>query len=292
MQQHTIERKKMKLSFDKMHGTMNDFVVFDDLNRKISLTPGEISYLCNRRSGIGADGIIIVRDSQVADFFMDYINSDGSIAEMCGNGIRCLAKYVYDHELTDKRSLTIETRAGVKSVELYLSKKAKVESVRVDMGNPIFEAALIPTTYEPESVPIIDLPILMNDFIFKATLVSMGNPHCIIFLDEDIERHPQRFGPKIEIDPLFPMKTNVEFVRIFDEHSISMRVWERGSGETFSCGTGACASAVASVLKELTSSPIMVDLLGGKLIIEWSGIGTPVLMTGPAVSVFTGEISF
>lgn len=280
----------MNINFKKMHGTKNDFVVFDDLEGKVLLSQEQVADMCDRRAGIGADGVIVVRRSGVADFFMDYTNADGSLAEMCGNGIRCLAKYAYDCELTDKKVLPVETRSGVKTLELVPGKDGKIESIRVDMGAPIFEPAKIPAKVEAE-YPVIDYPIESEGRVFHGTLVSMGNPHCVIFVDEDPDGLPKAYGPAIEKHPLFPAKTNVEFIRVLDRQHIVMRVWERGSGETYSCGTGACAAAVAANLKGRTDSSPVVHLLGGDLQIDWKGPTFPVIMTGTAVTVFEGTIT-
>jgi diaminopimelate epimerase len=280
----------VNISFRKMHGTMNDFVVFEDLEGKILLSQDQVAHLCDRRAGIGADGVIVVRPSTVADFFMDYINADGSLAEMCGNGIRCLAKYVYDLGLTDKKVLPVETRAGVKTLELVPGTNGNIESVRVDMGAPIFDPAKIPANVDAE-YPVIDYPVESEGRVFHCTLVSMGNPHCVIFVDDDPDALPKVYGPAIERHPLFPAKTNVEFIRVLDRQRIVMRVWERGSGETYSCGTGACAAAVAANLKGLTDSSSVVRLLGGDLHIEWKGPTFPVIMTGSTLTVFEGTIT-
>jgi diaminopimelate epimerase len=281
----------MEIRFQKMHGTLNDFVVFHDLKGEFSLTPQQVALLCNRRSGVGGDGVIAIRPSDKADFFMDYINSDGSLAEMCGNGIRCVAKYAFDNGLTQKTVIPIETRAGIKVVEVFQGSSGKVERAKVDMGKPVFQPELIPAAVKPDKVPVTDQPVYSADRQFTATLISMGNPHCVIILDEDVERLPRLYGPDIEINPLFPAKTNVEFVRVADRGSIIMRVWERGSGETFSCGTGACASAVAAIMKGLVQTPVRVELLGGTLEVAWGGPDSPALMTGPAQTAFSGVIS-
>ena len=280
----------MEINFKKMHGTLNDFVVFHDLDNRIRLSAEQVAHLCDRRAGIGADGVIAVRRSSVADFFMDYINADGSLAEMCGNGIRCLAKYAYDNALTDKKVLPVETRAGIKTLQLIPGENGKIERVRVDMAAPIFEPAKIPANVEAD-YPVIDYPIESQGCLFHGTLVSMGNPHCVIFVDNDPDSFPRQYGPDIEKHPLFPFKTNVEFIRVLDRKHIAMRVWERGSGETFSCGTGACAAAVAANLKGFVDSSCIVQLLGGDLDIEWKGDTFPVIMTGSAVTVFEGSIT-
>jgi diaminopimelate epimerase len=280
----------MRIEFTKMHGTMNDFIVFQDLEDNIELSEAAITRLCDRRSGIGGDGIIAVRSSSEADFFMDYRNSDGSIAEMCGNGIRCTAKYCFDTGLTFKETVTIQTRAGVKEIGLTID-SGVVKSARVDMGPPIFEAAGIPVLAGGSHEPILDLRVESNGRTFKAAVLSMGNPHCVIFLDEDVKGLPSIFGPEIEISPQFPAKTNVEFIKVIDRSRLDMRVWERGSGETFACGTGACAAGVAALLRGFVTNPITVELAGGDLIVEWNGVGSSVFMTGPAESVFTGSIT-
>ncbi|AFM26379.1 diaminopimelate epimerase [Desulfomonile tiedjei] len=280
----------MEVSFLKMHGTMNDFVIFHDLNDTVSLAGDQVAKLCDRRAGVGADGVIVVRQSSIADFFMDYINADGSLAEMCGNGIRCLAKYVYEKGLTAKMRLPVETRSGVKILDLIPGPDGTIGKIKVDMGAPVFDPERIPAAVKHEP-PVIDLPIEAEGRLFHATLVSMGNPHCVIFVDEDPAPLPQRYGPSLEKHALFPAKTNVEFIRVIDRTRLEMRVWERGSGETYSCGTGACAAAVAANLKGLTESSATVELLGGELEIEWKGSSNPVIMTGSAVVVFDGKIT-
>jgi diaminopimelate epimerase len=281
----------MKISFDKMHGTMNDFVVFHDLDEQVDLSSDQISRICHRRAGVGADGIIVVRRSRAADFFMDYRNSDGSLAEMCGNGIRCLAKYVYDHELTDKKRLPVETRAGVKILDLIPGEDGRIHRVRVDMGSPIFDPSGIPVNLETDGRPILDYPLQVGGVTFACNILSMGNPHCVIVTDEPLESLPKQYGPLIETHPLFPAKTNVEFIHVGESSRVTMKVWERGSGETLSCGTGACASMVACALKGLVGPRAVVELPGGDLEIEWKGLESPVIMTGPAAVVYNGRIT-
>ncbi|MBM3301189.1 MAG: diaminopimelate epimerase, partial [Deltaproteobacteria bacterium] len=265
------------MRFQKMHGTLNDFVVFHDLEGKVRLRPEQAARICDRRGGVGADGVIVVRPSTQADFFMDYVNADGSVAEMCGNGIRCVAKYVYDNGLKRATSLAVETRAGVKILELSPGDDGKIATVRVDMGAPIFDPSKIPVNIEPSDKPIIDYPVDASGRSFHATILSMGNPHCVIFVEEDPSGLPLLFGPILGKQPLFPAFTNVEFVRVLSPRHLMMRVWERGSGETFSCGTGACATAVAARLKDLSESTVVVGLLGGDLQIEWEGYGNSVV---------------
>lgn len=281
----------MRINFQKMHGTLNDFVVFHDLDRNLPLSPEQTARICDRRAGVGADGVIVVRKSSAADFFMDYMNADGSLAEMCGNGIRCLAKYVYDNGLTDKKTLRVQTRAGIKTLDLISGPDGKIDSVRVNMGEPIFSPDKIPAKIDSAAVPILDHPVEVEGRTFSASLLSMGNPHCVIVVDDDPELLPKRYGPAIEYHPLFPSKTNVEFIRVIDRTRIVMRVWERGSGETFSCGTGACAAVVAARLKGLVDSSATVELLGGELTIEWKGIEFSVFMTGSSIFVFNGNIT-
>lgn len=281
----------MIIDFHKMHGTKNDFVVFHDLEQKIRLSPEQVIKLCDRREGVGADGVIAVRNSDVADFFMDYINSDGTIAEMCGNGIRCLAKYVYDNKLTSKKSLKVETRAGVKTLDLIVDKNGKVDRVKVDMGAPIFDPQLIPADIKDRNVPILDFPVEVAHHKFYCNLVSMGNPHCVIFAEDNLDYLTRTYGPMLETHPVFPAKTNVEFCKVLGPNRLLMRVWERGSGETFSCGTGACATAVASALKGFTKGETTVELLGGPLSVSWKGNNNSVIMTGKSEIVYVGSIN-
>jgi diaminopimelate epimerase len=222
---------------------------------------------------------------------MDYVNADGSLAEMCGNGIRCLAKYVYDNGLTNKRSLAVETRAGVKNLELFPCEDGKVDRVTVDMGRPILDPRRIPVNIETDGAPILDYPVEALGRTFSASILSMGNPHCVIIVDENVEELPRRFGPAIEHHRLFPARTNVEFVRVVDRGRVEMRVWERGSGETQACGTGACASAVAARLKGLVEGECTVGLLGGDLDIRWNSLNNPVIMTGGSSKIFIGSIT-
>jgi len=274
-----------------MHGALNDFVVFHDFDETINLSSAQVRLICHRRAGVGADGIIIIRKSSVADFFMDYVNADGSLAEMCGNGIRCLAKYVYDNGFTTKTVLPVETRAGVKTLELFPDSNGKILRVRVDMGKPIFDPEQIPANIHIDNTPIIDYPVDADGRIFPAVILSMGNPHCVIITDEDLDSLVRGFGPLIEKHPLFPAKSNVEFIRIVDRGRIVMRVWERGSGETPACGTGACAAMVAAALKGRVGASALVKLPGGSLEIEWKGVTYPVVMTGEAIIAYNGTIT-
>ena len=276
------------MKFTKMQGLGNDYIYINCTKGYESIeNPGELSKkLSDRHFGIGGDGIILICDSVLADFKMRMFNKDGSESEMCGNGIRCVGKYVYDFGLTKKNNITIETLAGIKNLKLNIS-KGKVESVCVDMGEPILEPNKIPLKCD-NNKNIIELNLLDNKFIFHC--VSMGNPHAITVIDDIKNFDVNKFGKLVESDYHFPKKTNVEFIQILDTNNIKMRVFERGSGETLACGTGACASVVSCVLNGLTERKVKVNLLGGFLDIEYNESDNHVYMTGPAVTVFKGEI--
>jgi diaminopimelate epimerase len=271
-----------------MHGLGNDFIVVageQALPERVSELAIE---LCNRFFGIGADGLVYILPSEQADFRMRIINSDGSEAEQCGNAIRCVAKYVYDNGLTDKDQITIETLgAGVQRVQLTIE-DGKVATVRVDMGEPVLSGLQVPTTVDLDRV--VDHPIEVEGRQFRFTAVSMGNPHCVIYVDDAKEFDLQQWGPKLETHPLFPRKINVEFVTVNSRQQADMRVWERGAGPTLACGTGACATVVASVLNGWTDRTATVSLKGGDLLIEWSEADNHVYMTGPAAEVFRGTV--
>ena len=275
------------IKFTKMQGLGNDYVYIDAINQKIEDESSLAKFVSNRHFGIGSDGLILICKSDVADFKMRMFNSDGSEAEMCGNGIRCVAKFVYDKKLTNKTTLTIETLAGIKQLKLN-TKEEKVETVRVDKGEPIFEPEKIPVNSKES--PVKNLKLKAEDKEFKFTCVSMGNPHAITFVENVEKFDVEKYGKKLEIDPAFPKKTNVEFIQIVDKEHIKMRVWERGAGETLACGTGASASVIACVLNNLTKRKATVELLGGNLEIEWNEEDNHVYMTGPAVTVFEGEL--
>lgn len=274
------------MKFTKMHGLGNDYIYIDCTKNKNNIdTPGELSKtLSDRHFGIGSDGIILICDSDKCDFKMRMFNADGSEAEMCGNGIRCVGKYVYDFGLTDKTNITIETKAGVKRLGLNAN-NGKVSTVTVDMGEPILDMKKIPVN--PNNGKFVELKVLDKDFIF--TPVSMGNPHAITFINNLDSFDIDKYGKIVESDSHFPNKTNVEFIEIIDRNHIKMRVYERGTGETLACGTGACASVVASVLNNLTDRTVNVKLLGGSLNINYNEDGH-VYMTGEATTVFNGEI--
>ena len=275
------------IKFTKMQGLGNDYVYIDAINQKIENESSLAQIISNRHFGIGSDGLILICSSEIADFKMRMFNSDGSEAEMCGNGIRCVGKFVYDKGLTNKTTLKIETLAGVKEVKLNL-KEGKVDTVRVDMGEPILEAKKIPVVSNEKIVQNLKLKIEERNFNF--TCVSMGNPHAITFVKNIGEFEVERYGSKIEVNEKFPQKTNVEFIEIVNKNYIKMRVWERGSGETLACGTGACASVVAGIINNLIERKVTVELLGGSLEIEWNKENNHVYMTGPAVTVFEGKL--
>ena len=276
------------MNFTKMHGLGNDFVVIAGEQQLPDHVADLAIRLCNRFFGIGADGLVYILPSEIADFRMRIINSDGSEAEQCGNAIRCVAKYVYDNGLTDKEEITIETLgAGAQKVQLTVS-DGEVSSVRVDMGEPILNGLQVPTTIDAEQV--IEHPIEVDGREFRFTAVSMGNPHCVIYVDDAVHFDLSTWGPKLETHPLFPRKINVEFVTVNSRTHTDMRVWERGAGPTLACGTGACAMVVASVLTGATDRTATVSLKGGDLLIEWNESDNHVYMTGPAAVSFRGTL--
>ena len=275
------------IKFTKMHGLGNDYVYMDAIHQKIENITTLAKFVSDRHFGIGSDGLILICESKVADFKMRMFNSDGSEAEMCGNGIRCVGKFVYDKGLTTKQIVTIETLAGIKTLNLN-TKDGKVQTARVDMGEPILEASKIPVI--SEEMPVQNLKLKAIDKEFTFTCVSMGNPHAITVVENVKEFDVEKYGKVLEIDKAFPNKTNVEFIEIVDKQNIKMRVWERGAGETLACGTGVCATAVACNLNGLTSRNVNIELLGGNLQIEWSSKDNHVYMTGPAVTVFEGKL--
>ena len=275
------------IKFTKMHGLGNDYVYIDAINQKIENESSLAKFVSNRHFGIGSDGLILICKSEVADFKMRMFNSDGSEAEMCGNGIRCVGKFVYDKGLTNKTTVKIETLAGIKTLILN-TKDGKVETARVDMGEPILEAEKIPVISTEK--PVKNLELEAENKKFKFTCVSMGNPHAITIVENTKEFDVEKYGKILEVDKAFPKKANIEFAQIIDKENIKMRVWERGAGETLACGTGACATAVACNLNGLTDRKVNIELLGGTLNIEWNETDNHVYMTGPAVTVFDGEL--
>ncbi|AIQ41153.1 diaminopimelate epimerase [Paenibacillus sp. FSL R7-0297] len=276
------------MEFTKMHGLGNDFIVVfgeDEL-------PGNASELaitlCNRFFGIGADGLVYILPSERGDYMMRIMNSDGSEAEQCGNAIRCVSKYVYEHGLVESEQIVIETiGAGEQKVSLKV-KDGVVETVTVDMGEPVLSGLQIPVAIDAE--PVLDQPIEADGTEFKFTAVSMGNPHAVIYVDDAVSFDLGTWGPKLEVHPLFPRKVNVEFATVVDRGHVDMRVWERGAGPTLACGTGACATLVSSVLNGVTDRSAWISLKGGDLFIEWDEEDNHVYMTGPAQVVYTGSV--
>lgn len=275
------------MKFTKMQGLGNDYVYVNCFEEKIENPPAVARYVSDRHFGIGSDGLIMINPSEVADFEMEMYNADGSRGEMCGNGIRCVAKYVYDYGLTDKTQISVETLGGIKYLDLTVE-DGKVVLVKVDMGKPELKSDLIPIISENEKV--IDEPIEVDGQVYHMTGVSMGNPHTVIYVDDVKNLDLEKIGPKFENHERFPKRINTEFVHCIDRNTVEMRVWERGSGETLACGTGACAVAVASILNNLTDTRVTVKLLGGDLQIEWDQKKNHVFKTGPAKVVFDGVI--
>ena len=275
------------MKFTKMHGLGNDYVYVNCFEEKIDNPPAVARFVSDRHFGIGSDGLIMINPSKTADFEMEMYNADGSRGEMCGNGIRCVAKYVYDYGLTDKTQISVETLGGIKNLDLAVE-DGKVSLVKVDMGKPELEADRIPIISECEQV--IDEPIEVDGKEYHMTGVSMGNPHAVVYVDDVKGLDLEKIGPKFENHERFPKRINTEFVHCIDRQTVEMRVWERGSGETLACGTGACAVAVSSILNNLTDTQVTVKLLGGDLQIEWDREKDRVFMTGPATVVFDGVI--
>lgn len=276
------------LKFTKMHGLGNDYVYMDCTKSGIPDNVTSLAqFVSNRHFGVGSDGLILICASEICDFKMRMFNLDGSEAQMCGNGIRCVGKFVYDKGLTSKTEITVETLAGVKKLKLQVENQ-KVAMVEVDMGEPILEASKIPVV--AITSPVTGLKLQAKEKEFNFTCVSMGNPHAITIVDNVKEFDVKKYGSRLEVDAHFPEKANIEFIKIIDENTIEMRVWERGSGETFACGTGACAVAVACYLNGLTKNEVTVKLLGGDLNIKWNKENNHIYMTGPAVTVFEGEL--
>ena len=277
------------MKFTKMHGCGNDYI-YVDCTKEVLENEGAISEkLSTRRFGVGSDGLICIKNSNVADFRMSMYNADGSEGKMCGNGIRCVGKYVYDNGLTDKTIVTVETLSGIKTLELTVV-EGKVELVRVDMGAPIINAKDIPAISPNGSDKIINEAIDVEGKEYKVTCVSMGNPHCITYVDDTKSLDLEKIGPGFENHKMFPDRVNTEFIQIISRNEINMRVWERGSGETLACGTGACASVVACVLNGLTEDEVKVNLIGGELFIKYDREVDTVYLKGPATTVYTGEV--
>lgn len=277
-------RKLMK--FTKMHGCGNDYVYVNLFEEKID-NPAELSItVSDRHFGIGSDGLITIGPSDAADFRMRIYNADGSEAEMCGNGIRCVAKYVYDHKLTDKTEISVESGAGIKYLTLFVE-NGKVAQVKVDMGEPVLSPDKIPVIADGDRV--VDAPIEVAGKTWNMTCVSMGNPHAVVFVDDVMNFDIEKYGPHFENHERFPKRTNTEFVEVLSRNEANMRVWERGSAETWACGTGTCACVMACILNGYTDNKVLVHLRGGDLTIEYDDKTNHIFMTGPATEVFTGE---
>lgn len=276
------------MKFTKMHGAGNDYVYVNCFEEQVA-NPAEVAIkVSNRNFGIGSDGLILIMPSDKADVRMRMFNSDGSESEMCGNGIRCVAKYAYDHGIVTKTEITAETGAGILTLQLFPDSANKIERVRVNMGPPRLSREQIPMNGNP-APQVVAEELTVLDKTFKITCVSMGNPHCIIYVD-DVDSFPvATYGPLIENHQLFPRRTNVEFIQIISRTEVKQRTWERGAGETLACGTGASAVCVAGVLNNVTDRKILNHLAGGDLELEWVENG-PVFMTGPATEVFSGDI--
>lgn len=283
------------MKFTKMQGCGNDYVYINGFEERIPAAekPELVRRLSDRHFGIGGDGVIFINPAEEADFEMEMYNADGTRAEMCGNGIRCVGKYVYDKGLTDADHITVVSGGKIKHLELKVEReqpegRGTVKKVRVNMGSPILEPALIPV--EADGSRVVDEPLLVDGKEYRMTCVSMGNPHAVIFAREVAGLNLEQIGPSFENHPRFPNRTNTEFVEVLDRKTCFMRVWERGSGETLACGTGCCAVAAACVLNDLTDTAVTVKLLGGELLIEWDRMENVIYMTGPAVTVFEGEV--
>lgn len=275
------------MKFTKMQGCGNDYIYVNCFEEKVENPPEAAIKVSDRHFGIGSDGLILICPSEAADFKMRMFNADGSEGKMCGNGIRCVAKYVYDFGLTDKTTVDIETLSGIKTLQLNVE-NGKVKTVQVDMGQPILTPSEIPVKFAGEKM--VHEPVMVNGREYRMTCVSMGNPHAITFVDDVRELDLEKTGPDFEHHEIFPDRVNTEFIHVIDRNTIEMRVWERGSGETLACGTGACASVVACVLNNLTEDEVLVHLLGGDLKIKYDREKNTVFMTGPAQVVCSGEI--
>lgn len=275
------------MKFTKMHGCGNDYVYVNCFEETVENPADVARFVSDRHYGIGSDGLILICPSEIADFRMAMYNLDGSEGKMCGNGVRCIAKYVYDHHLTDKTQISLETLGGIKYLDLNI-KDGKVETVKVDMGEPILNPEDIPVNISKDVV--IYEPVEVDGRIWNMTCISMGNPHAVVFVDDTKSLNLEKMGPSFEKHAIFPEQVNTEFVHVIDRHTVDMRVWERGSGETFACGTGACATAFACILNGKTEDTVLVHLVGGDLLIEYDRETNHIFMTGPATEVFSGEI--
>lgn len=278
------------MKFTKMQGCGNDYVYVNGMQEVMPAEkkPEAVRFLSDRHFGIGGDGVIFINAASDADFEMEMYNADGTRSEMCGNGIRCVGKFVYDKGLTDKTKITVVSAGQIKYLDLQVGEKGQVESVKVNMGSPILVPSQIPAVFDGDVV--IDEPILVQGEEYRVTCVSMGNPHAVVFVNQTGEMDLEEIGPSFENHPVFPNRTNTEFVEVVDRNHVKMRVWERGTGETLACGTGCCATVVAAVLNGLTDNEVEVEVLGGKIQIFWDREANLVYMTGPATTVFEGEI--
>lgn len=286
--------------FTKMQGAGNDYVYVDCTVNELENASQIAVKVSDRHFGIGADGLILIKSSDKADFFMEMYNADGSQGKMCGNGIRCVGKYVYDNGLTDKTTFTVETLSGIKTLKLNLGEDGKAASIKVDMGEPVLKPADVPVDVDKlasykgnGNEAVVNEKIMVDGSEYAVTCVSMGNPHAIVYLDNDIDIKKfelEKIGPSFEKHPAFPDRINTEFIQVVDRDNLNMRVWERGSGETLACGTGACASLVATVLNGMCNDTAVLHLLGGDLTVTWDRQDNTVYLEGPAVMVFKGEI--
>jgi diaminopimelate epimerase len=281
------------MKFTKMHGCGNDYIYINGMEEKIDRTkkPKLVQQMSDRHFGAGGDGVIFINASDEADFEMEMWNADGTRGEMCGNGIRCVAKYVYDKGLTDKKEVSIISGGQVKYLELQVE-DGKVVTVKVNMGKPVLAPAEIPVVMPGSMESAVDVPIIVDGKTHYMTCVSMGNPHAVIFVNDVSELDLEKIGPLFEKHELFPRRVNTEFVKVVDKNHVEMRVWERGSGETLACGTGSCAAVAACVLNGLTDNSVTVKLLGGELFIEWDREADLIYMTGPATTVYEGMYDF
>lgn len=277
------------MKFTKMHGCGNDYVYINCFEENVENAADLAVQVSHRRFGIGSDGLILIKPNENADAEMEMYNADGSMSEMCGNGLRCVAKYVYDHGIAPKRDMKLMTGDGIKDVTVLPSQKddTKAEALRIDMGVPRLEGSAIPSTYEGDE--IIEADITADDKTFKCTLVNVGNPHCVIYVD-DVKNFPvEHYGPLLESHEAFPARINVEFVEIISRGEVIQRTWERGSGETWACGTGATAVSIAGVLTDKTDNEVLIHLTGGDLVLNYEK-GSSAIMTGPAVEIFSGDL--
>lgn len=277
------------MKITKMHGIGNDYIYVNCFEETVADPHRAARDLSDRHFWVGSDGLVLIKPSDIADFEMDMYNSDGSQAEMCGNAIRCVGKYVYDNAMTDKTDISIATKAGIKYLEMTVE-DGKVTAVKVDMGAPILEPPLIPCNFDGDEA--VSRPITVQGMEYRVTCVSMGNPHAVVYIDDVDGLEIEKIGPDFERHAKFPRKTNTEFAKVLDRHTVQMRVWERGAGETWACGTGACAVLVATVLNGLCDRRATIKLRGGDLLVEWDEVTGHVFMTGPATTVFTTEVDY